>query len=135
MAKRQARNTAWTNFSKYIRLRDCIETTGTKTHGICCTCSRRYPISETHAGHFIAGRHDAVLFDEESVHLQCVSCNTFQGGRPSQYGAFMTRKYGEGIIERKYQESWKIVKYTEEDYRGISKEYLRKYKNLNSLSE
>jgi hypothetical protein len=132
MGVRKAKATAWGWFSKYIRLRDALETTKSTTHAKCCTCDKVYPLNEIHAGHFIAGRNDAVLFDETGVHAQCHACNTFKGGDPSNYGKFMTRKYGEGIIEQKFQESWKIQKRTEADYREISDTYREKYKELNT---
>ena len=90
---------AWNLFSKYIRLRDCLETTGTPDYGICCTCGIKYHFKELQAGHFIPGRHNSILFDERNVHAQCVGCNRFKQGNTVKYFRFMQNKYGEEVIK------------------------------------
>ena len=82
-------NWLWPVFSRYIRTRDCIRTTGSPLHGKCVTCQKKYPISELQAGHFIPGRTDAVLFDETQVHAQCYRCNMKLQGMWHKYYAFM----------------------------------------------
>jgi len=82
-------NWLWPVFSRYIRTRDCIRTTGSPLHGKCVTCGKKYPISKLQAGHFIPGRTDAVLFDETQVHAQCYRCNVKLQGMWHKYYAFM----------------------------------------------
>lgn len=95
----------WPTFSWYIRMRDCLATTGTTTHGICCTCGKRKRISgqgQLQAGHFIPGRTDAILFDEYQVHAQCYRCNNLLQGMWHKYYIFMCHKHGcshEDIID------------------------------------
>ena len=60
-----AKNAAWKEFSRYIRLRDCIKTTGDTDAGICITCGKLIPYGNSQAGHFIAGRTNGVLFNED----------------------------------------------------------------------
>ena len=79
----------WPTFSKYIRTRDCIKTSGSPLHGRCVTCSKLYPIGKLQAGHFIPGRYDAILFDEEQVHAQCYRCNCKLQGMWHKYYLFM----------------------------------------------
>ena len=79
----------WPVFSKYIRTRDCVKTTGSPLHGRCVTCGKLYPISKLQAGHFIPGRYDAILFDEEQVHAQCYRCNMKLQGMWHKYYLFM----------------------------------------------
>lgn len=67
------KKTAWQEFSKWIRLRDCVKTTGDTESGVCITCGKLIPFKQSQAGHFIAGRTNAVLFDEDIVHLQCLT--------------------------------------------------------------
>jgi len=50
------------------------------------------------AGHFIAGRHNAVLFDERNIHIQCKTCNAFLEGNRLEYNRFMLKKYGQEVI-------------------------------------
>ncbi len=90
----------WKIFSIYIRMRDSLETTGTITHGKCCTCGRDYLIGKLQAGHFIPGREDNILFDPSCVHAQCYRCNVQRSGEWVKYFRFMEKKYGrEGIDE------------------------------------
>jgi len=90
----------WAVFSKYIRMRDCLEVTKTLTSGKCCTCGRSYPISKLQAGHFIPGRADSILFEPTCVHSQCYRCNVLRQGEWVKYFRYMERKYGLGHINR-----------------------------------
>jgi hypothetical protein len=91
---------AWTLFSRYIRLRDCLATTGTLTRGKCCTCDKIIEMGrDAHAGHFIGGRLNAILFDERGVHLQCATDNMFRQGAGVDYYRFMLDKYGGSVID------------------------------------
>lgn len=84
----------WPVFSRYIRMRDCLEATGTTTHGKCCTCGRSYPIGKLQAGHFIPGRADSILFEPTCVHSQCYRCNVLRQGEWLKYFRYMEKKYG-----------------------------------------
>ena len=100
MGLKAQKKKCWALFSKYIRLRDSIKTTGTRTHLRCITCNQIVPIERAQAGHFIAGRNNAILFDEKCVHGQCVRCNMFLHGRPLDYAIYMIRTYGQEEIDR-----------------------------------
>lgn len=76
----QLKKKAWKAFSDYIRLRDCLKTTGTPDYCICITCKERgdsswKPYSKIQAGHAVGGRSNAILFHEEIVNGQCGYCN------------------------------------------------------------
>lgn len=88
----------WKIFSIYIRMRDCLKTTGTTTHGLCCTCGADKPISQLQAGHFIPGRADSILFDPSGVHAQCYRCNIKRQGEWLKYFRFMEKKYGREFV-------------------------------------
>jgi len=67
---------AWALFSKYIRLRDALATIGNRRQCKCITCDdvrNIYGVGCMQAGHFIPGRNNAVLFNEEQVHGQCLT--------------------------------------------------------------
>jgi len=83
---------AWKMFSLYIRLRDCLETTGSPDFFICPTCGLKFPASEGQAGHSIAGRGNSILLHEEIVHCQCRGCN--MTGQYHLYSLFMIKTYG-----------------------------------------
>jgi hypothetical protein len=89
----------WKMFSLYIKLRDADE------NGICtcCTCGQRmnFNSEKCHAGHFIAGRNNTVLFDENLVHAQCAKDNIWGSGEQGLYFLFMKDKYGHTDYELK----------------------------------
>lgn len=89
----------WKIFSQFIRLRDCLKTTGVVDRGRCVTCGRIYPFSKLQAGHFIPGRTRAILFDEMCVHAQCYRCNVKLDGAWPPYYRFMQKEYGQNVIE------------------------------------
>lgn len=94
-------NWAWKKFSLYIRVRDCLRTTGTTMFGCCVTCGRKYPIGKLQAGHFIPGRTDAILFAETQVYAQCYRCNCKLQGMWHMYYQFML---SEGYTHEDIQE-------------------------------
>lgn len=106
------KKTAWTLFSRYIRLRDCLKTTGSLTHGVCITCGKTYPIESLQAGHFIAGRSNAVLFDEQITHAQCYACNVGLHGNILVYRRKIISMYGAGSDELMEIKSKQPRKYT-----------------------
>lgn len=83
---------AWSEFSRYIRLRDALETTGGRDYFVCCTCNKRLPIAMAQAGHAIGGRGNSILLHEELVNAQCSGCN--MTGNYAAYSLFMIKHYG-----------------------------------------
>jgi len=90
---------AWRLFSLFIRMRDCLRTTGSVEYGECITCNNTLPFEELQAGHFIPGRHNTNLFSEKGVHAQCKRCNLFLGGNQLEYRRQIIKLYGEGYDE------------------------------------
>lgn len=99
----KAKEKAWKAFSDYIRMRDCLATTGTTTHCICVTCSVRGDYSwkeykQIQAGHAVGGRGNAVLFNEKIVNGQCGYCNRKPpmglGGDYGNYAIWLAERYG-----------------------------------------
>jgi len=85
----------WDAFSVSIRQR------GMDDYGFnrCITCGVRKHWKELQAGHFIPGRHNAILFEERGVHPQCYHCNVGLKGNPRKYDAFMRKTYGAKVIK------------------------------------
>jgi hypothetical protein len=83
-------------FHTYIRMRDCLETTGTLTRGRCFTCNKVYPVDALEAGHFYHNGND---FDERNLHAQCTHCNHFLSGNGVEYYPKMLSKYGQEVID------------------------------------
>ena len=97
MAKRTplkiAKDNAWDAFSAFIRTRDCLRTSGTLEEGVCISCDKCIPYKGSQAGHFIAGRTNAILLDEDLVHLQCYHCNIGLSGNYVEYFVRMEKLY------------------------------------------
>lgn len=128
----RAKERAWSAFSKYIRLRDCIKTTTFKDQGQCVTCGKFFPFKELQAGHAIGGRNNSILFDEQLVNAQCRGCNGYGGGRYGDYSVWYIHTYGLKNWEEKNQLKWEERKYSEEDLVRIEKLYKDKFNKLNN---
>jgi len=124
------KETAWRWFSKYIRLRDAIKTTGDILYAKCITCGDVKPIEEMDAGHGIAGRMNSILFNEEICNAQCHKCNRQGGGELQMYKRILIDIYGQDKWD--YWQSIKknTVQYSQFDYEQIARTYREKYNRL-----
>ena len=130
---RLAKKKAWKWFSYYIRLRDCVNQCHIPTSacfGFCFTCGNVTFFNEAHAGHFISGRGNAVLFTEKGSHLQCASCNVGRDGEQPKYTLKMIERYGKEVTEQEMALRYKIVKFTQDDLEEIAQKYHDKYEAL-----
>lgn len=129
MAKSQlakSKEKAWRAFSKYIRIRDALLTTGTTDYAICCTCGKEYPIAKLQAGHYLPGRTNGILFDERGVHAQCVGCNMFGKGMQAEYHLYMLDKYGAEVCEELARQKVSGCKIRNDEYDSLAVEYNRR---------
>jgi hypothetical protein len=131
-SKKTLKKAAWKAFARFIKARDARKD-GTC---VCCTCNAilTWSNSNCQAGHFVCGRGNAVLFDEDVVHAQCSICN-LNDGEGYLYGLFMKRKYGyddKKLVELN-DRKFRVMKYSEEDYRRIAEEYSNKSDALIAL--
>lgn len=85
---------AWKVFSDYIRLRDCLKTTGLPDWCICVTCGKMTPYSRIQAGHAIGGRGNSILLHPDIVHGQCAGCNMNGEKHYAAYSVYMIKTYG-----------------------------------------
>lgn len=120
----------WVVFSQYIRMRDCLKTTGCKDWGLCITCSKRYHIKLLQAGHFIPGRHNANLFSEEGCHAQCYNCNINLRGNTLEYRRKIIEMYGRFADVLLEKEARQIRKFTPQELMGMAEYYKNKIKEL-----
>lgn len=122
------KNRAWKAFSKYIRLRDCLVTMGSKEYGKCITCEREYPLTKLQAGHFIDGRSASILFDEEIVNAQCYGCNVMKAGNKDSYTPIMIEKYGLKKVEEFWRKKHIVHQWQRDELIEIKKKYEDEYK-------
>ena len=128
--KKSLKKLAWEAFSRYIRLRDCINTTGSPDFGYCITCREAFPYSKLQAGHYIPGRGNAVLFDEDGVNAQCTQCNIFKHGDPITYREVLVEKFGEDFVKLMELKRHISIKMRAKDYNLIRISYEKKAEEL-----
>ena len=123
--------TAWDAYAQFIKVRDCLATTGYPFVGVCITCGRRFHITALDAGHMTPGRSNGVLFQEELVNIQCSSwCNRMNHGFHKKYRKIMVAKYGEEQISKWEQEAKKPIPDRDMDWEGIKIKYRKKLHEL-----
>lgn len=119
--------TAWNTFSKFIRLRDCLKTTGSPEYGRCYTCGAIKPFQDLDTGHFVKSNHKDIKFHEDNVRAQCGKCNRFEGGQEAVFTVKLIDEIGrekvDWLMSRKH-----IPKVN--DFEKINKEYKEKIKEL-----
>lgn len=118
---------AWKMFSKYIRVRDALKSTGTEDRCKCYTCGRFFPIKKLQAGHYIDGRSNSILFDETTTKAQCYECNVIRKEDPEIKEVFRRKlimEHGLEFIEfiENHSKEPVILSY-EEVYQEFKKKY------------
>jgi len=120
----------WIACSKYVRTRDCLKTTGSPEYGRCYTCGKSHPFRNLDAGHFLAGRYNAVLFDVRGVHAQCTYCNHKLEGNRLEYLKAMIRDYGQEVVDDLLRLNKTTRKYTVAELAELEAEFKRKTEEL-----
>jgi hypothetical protein len=139
MAKVTPKSKAWDAFSAFIRLRDSFKTMGNNFQCRCISCGAIKTTTGTgciQAGHFISGRHGAVLFNEDLVHGQCYHCNIGLKGNWVKYEAAMIEMYGREKVEefKKLDKMGSVtIKYTRQDYANIEQKYKQLVKDMGGI--
>lgn len=110
-------------FSKYIRLRDCMSSTGSIYHGKCFTCGELFPYNQLQCGHYVSGRNNAVFFEENNAHIQCPECNTGKGGNLEIYREKLIDLYGLEEIELLEVKRYQICKISSDKFNSKFKVY------------
>lgn len=130
MTLSKAKKKTWVAFSKFIRTRDCLRTTGCASFGLCISCGKRYHFKLLQAGHFIPGRYNANLFYEQGCHAQCYNCNINLKGNTLDYRDALIKLYGEYVINEIRENNKLKVKFIVADLLEMESEYIARTKNL-----
>lgn len=123
---RQLKEQCWKLFSEWVR-RSHADEGGTCE---CYTCGRLAHYTEMHAGHFVAGRTNAVLFDERIVKPQCPRCNIFLGGSYAAYTLRMLDEVGRAKVDELLALKHQTLKYTRTDLQEKIDHYKQKLEAL-----
>lgn len=119
-------------FNEFIRKRDTQQGQlhGTK-YFVCISCGQSKGLEQMHCGHFFpVGGHEAVRFDEDNAHGQCVACNTFHHGNLLKYKDNLIKKIGKVMFERLELRSHNLSKMTRFEVEFLIMEYKTKIKDL-----
>ena len=113
---------AWAAFSEYVRVKECLESTGLAFVGVCFTCQRRFHISMLDAGHCFGGRRNARLFDIMCVRAQCRTwCNRMRHGEPEKFKKRLAEIYGEEWVENRRIRGLRVIKDNQIDWAKLQK--------------
>jgi len=123
------KNDVWKIFSRYVRLRDCLRTTGSPYYGECISCEETKHIRLLDAGHFIP-KKNGNYFSERGVNAQCRKCNRFLGANQLSYRRGIIERYGEGVDEELEAEARKTKKFTISELEELKTSLLEKIKIL-----
>lgn len=118
----------WDLCSEYVR-RSHADDNGNCT---CVTCGVIKPWQEMQAGHYVGGRGNAVLFNEEVIYPQCYHCNIYKKGAYDRYTIFMVKKHGlkkaEELLNLKHQ--GKVMKWDVAYLEKLEEDYQMRIKEL-----
>lgn len=118
---------AWSWFSRYIRLRDCIASWSKEVFK-CCSCWQLTHFTKWDAWHFISRMHKLTKFDERNVFWQCQKCNRYQQGNWDKMYEHIKKLHWQEVIDELLAKSREIVRY--QDYAELSDKYRLLYNNL-----
>ena len=125
----QLKKILWKEFSRFIRLRDSIRTTGNTKSLLCITCKSLVDIKSADAGHGITRGESSTLFDERNVHGQCKRCN-MRGGEQYLYMIEVDKLYGEGTAEELQRLRHETKKFSRPELIEMIEDYKQRIKEI-----
>lgn len=127
-SKSQLRKILWKLVSEYVRRRDSNH----DGYVECVTCETvaLWNSGTIHAGHFVGGRRNSILYELTNIHGQCYACNVCRYGETLKYLDFMIDKYGKQEVVRLRSLNEKSVTFTVQDYERMILEFKEKIRNL-----
>lgn len=102
---------------------------------VCVTCGNVGPWKgkflgggTIESGHFIAGRFNSIIFEENNVHPQCKHCNQHLSGNQACYEMWMQFMYGQEEIDRLRQLKTESVSFSLEELVDMRIGYMARLK-------
>ena len=120
-------------FSRLVRLKGCLETTGSRHYGKCFTCGTIMPFESIQCGHFISGRGNSLFFEETNSKIQCPVCNTFKGGNLEIYREKMIERYGIDEVERLESLRHTVQRISSDIFQKMGAKFRGEFKSLTEL--
>lgn len=88
--KQKLKEKAWKLCSIYVRLKNANESGFCR----CFTCEKWSHWRNFHAGHFVDGRGNSILFDTRGIRPQCYLCNIHKSGNPIEFMIALEQEMG-----------------------------------------
>lgn len=117
---------AWHAFSELVR-RSAADEGGTVE---CYTCGKLMHWKDSQAGHFVAGRTNAVLLNPDVVRVQCERCNVWLGGNIATYTLKMVDECGRERVDELLSLKNQTVKWTRTDLEELISGYREKLERI-----
>ena len=106
-------------FSEFIRRRDA----DANGYVRCYCCGKVLHWKDSQNMHFIPRQHMATRFDEINCHAGCIKCNYYNNGNIEEYAIHLKKDFGADIIERLTLKKQIGRKYSEFEYKELTKYY------------
>lgn len=113
-------------FSRYVRLRDALKTTGSNDNLLCYTCDKLTPYSESQNMHFVSRRHKGLRWTEDNCKWGCAYCNVILKGNYIEYVRRMQKEYGIEFVDQLIAFSKTPYKVTREELQNKIEYYEHK---------
>lgn len=123
LTKNELMKLAQVVFNKFIRLRDKEEN--------CISCDTPMKGRKGDASHYYATTYTYLRFNEDNVHLSCVTCNQFKHGNLLEYTPRLINKIGEYRVQWLHHNRHNKLELSNDDLRDLIKLYKEKIKMLN----
>lgn len=130
--KKITRLHVWNLLSQWVRLRDCLETTGTLLKGKCKTCGKQFLYGNLQGGHVIDGHTGRNYLDERGVFIQCVGCNVFKHGNKEIFIPWFIKTYGQELYDELLREK-EAHKWTQDELLKLKEDLEEKIKYIKNL--
>ena len=128
----QLKKDVWKVFSRYVRYRDALLTTGKPEYILCITCGKRKNTKSVDAGHFITCGKEPTRFDERNVHGQCKHCNAFEDKIKvsAAYEKAMIGMYGKKQVDELKALSNQLKRWTKKELLELLAFYKEELKSM-----
>lgn len=113
---RDLRKKLWKLVSEHTRKQDADKNGMVR----CVTCGTRKHWKNMHCGHYL---HGCLDYHAKNIHPQCPRCNKWLHGNLTEYALYLTKRYGDGILEELHQAKLDEPKYTREQIEALIEFY------------
>ena len=116
-------------WSEYVRRSNADE------YGMvqCYTCpstNERIHWKAIQNGHFVSRTHTSTRFHKKNCKPQCIACNVWRRGNPSEFARNLVKEYGPEVLDELHELRNTTVKMRVSDYEELIEELKQQLANL-----